>query len=231
MFVKPAQSVGNCPSLWQGWGDDCYRLVTTLLPWQEARSACRDLGGELAAPRSLPENMFLANMALEVDVYYHFWISCSDLETQEEWKCDGHENGFSFSNWYTGFQYFPENRCVLVAASDTVWFNAPCTNAQHSVCVRQPRRLKPNGWFSTGTTNPDHPTSCLVDHVIKEFVITNIPSCAFACIKEPRCRSINIKITEEGGREVCQLNDSTRFDAPNDFQKPGVGCVHYSLDQ
>ena len=46
-----------CPPGWKTWRGSCYR-TTPSLPWIEAGKYCQDMGGEMAAPRSLEENEF-----------------------------------------------------------------------------------------------------------------------------------------------------------------------------
>ena len=62
-----------------------------------------------------------------------------------------------------------------------------------------------------------------LEHIIREFVTKNAPGCASACIMEPACRSFNIKRNDKG-QKLCQLNNASRCDDPEQFQKVDFFC-------
>ena len=68
--VCPAQpAVGRtCPADWQSWHSACYRLMPGKATWDDARSACREIGGQIAAPGSMEENEFIVIFAMTLTV-------------------------------------------------------------------------------------------------------------------------------------------------------------------
>ena len=242
-----------CPSFWEFFGDACF-LFMEPATWADARAACLNLDSEMVVPYSAQENNFVAEMA-RVRTIDRTWIDCSYKQTSKRWECEGEANEVgAFSNWDPS--YNQPGLCGYVwgkVQEDWFgkWYNRSCDNMFPTVCVKRPQvipsttegtastnvdgrpvtggrpcRPRPRYLRFAMTENPLPLNSCLVDHVINEFVITSIPSCAFACIREPRCRSINIKITEEGGQKVCQLNDSTD---PAKIQQTDSVCLHYTM--
>ncbi|XP_038045952.1 alpha-N-acetylgalactosamine-specific lectin-like [Patiria miniata] len=92
----------SCPPQWQWWGKDCYRLTPRIQQtWDQAKSACQDMSGKMAAPRSLEEMSFMANMTREIDVTgaYPGWIACNDKKVEGTWECDGQEGSEPFLAW------------------------------------------------------------------------------------------------------------------------------------
>ncbi|XP_038046717.1 alpha-N-acetylgalactosamine-specific lectin-like [Patiria miniata] len=95
----------SCPPQWQLWGKECYRLTPRVAQtWDQAKSACRDLGGKMASPRSLEEMNFMTDMAREMDDTgdYFVWIACNDREVEGIWECDGQEGIEPFLEWDMG---------------------------------------------------------------------------------------------------------------------------------
>ncbi|XP_038056095.1 C-type lectin domain family 4 member M-like [Patiria miniata] len=81
----------SCPPQWQLWGKACYRLTPASHIWDDAKSACRDLDGKMAAPQSLEEMNFMTEMAPKVDNRFSVWIACNDKEEEGTWECDNQE--------------------------------------------------------------------------------------------------------------------------------------------
>ncbi|XP_038045941.1 perlucin-like protein [Patiria miniata] len=93
----------SCPLQWHLWGNECYRLTPRVAQtWDQAKSACQDMGGKMAAPRSLEEMNFMADMARKVDSNYFAWIACTDKEVEGTWECDGQEDIEPFLEWDDG---------------------------------------------------------------------------------------------------------------------------------
>ena len=232
---NPVMIADRCPPMWQLWGNSCYRLTPKIATWDSARAACLDMEGEMAAPRSLEENEFIASMAREASLTY-LWVACNDRKIEGEWKCKG--QGDIFFNWAVTYGE-PNNadgdeNCAYMTAASAFqgkWFDWPCSITLQAACVRRPIPVPqppPRHYRFSISDDPLLLNSCLVDHTIREFVIDNALSCASACIKEPGCRSINIKISQEG-EKVCQLNDSTRTDDPANFKNTDYDCIFYSV--
>ena len=67
---------GTCPSDWNQWGDNCYKVIEQQ-PWSEARDGCVRIGGVMATPNSLEENTYIKSLESSI-----IWINCNDLETE-----------------------------------------------------------------------------------------------------------------------------------------------------
>ena len=67
---------GTCPSDWNQWGDNCYKVIEKR-PWSEAWDECVRIGGVMAAPNSLEENTYIRILTSGF-----IWINCNDLETE-----------------------------------------------------------------------------------------------------------------------------------------------------
>ena len=67
--------------------------------WDDARSACRKIEGEMAAPGSMEENEFMVKMADGGGSFVPLWIGCNDKADEGTWMCEGWKEGDSFFNW------------------------------------------------------------------------------------------------------------------------------------
>ncbi|XP_038054886.1 snaclec stejaggregin-A subunit alpha-like [Patiria miniata] len=225
----------SCPPEWQLWGSACYRLTSSKYNWEDAKTACHDVGGKMAAPRSPEELNFMVDLARKDDSQYRVWIACNDRDVEGAWECDGQEGVEPFLEWA---DEQPDNwegnqDCVAIAA----WHNhrmddGHCDGSNRAFCVRhaacahlstQPRQY----CVSTDTHGRILNSTCLLDHSIREFITKGVVACGSACAQEPRCRSFNIKKTEDGKR-ICQLNNSTSSEDKEKFQKTDYFCTMYS---
>ncbi|XP_038054893.1 C-type lectin mannose-binding isoform-like [Patiria miniata] len=223
----------SCPPEWQLWGSACYRLTSSTYNWDDAKTACQDVGGKMAAPRSLEELNFMAELARKVDSQYRAWIACNDKEVEGAWECDGQEGGEPFLVWADGQpnSWGGNQDCAKLAArfNDTM-DDARCESPWRAFCVRhaacthlptQPRRY----CLSTDTHGRILNSTCLLDHNIREFITEGLVACGSACANESGCRSFNIKKTKEG-KKVCQLNNSTSSEVKDKFQKTDYFCMY-----
>ena len=221
-----------CPPRWQRWGDSCYRLTSEGATWADSRPACREMGGEMFAPRSLQENEFLVSMIPKSPDPQLLWVACNDIEVEGEWKCEGQEKDEAFFNWYPGEPNgAAQENCVAMlflpsVSNDGNWTDTPCTDTYHAFCVI--RLKQPRHYCFTFSDNRQLLNSCLVDHVIREFVTKSIIDCGSACTVEPRCRSFNMKQTSEE-KQLCQLNNATSSDDPDNFKKTDSFCIYSDL--
>ncbi|XP_038073049.1 CD209 antigen-like protein D [Patiria miniata] len=209
--VKP-----SCPPEWQLWGSACYRLTSSKYNWDDAMTACQDVGGKMAAPRSLEELNFMVELVRKVDSpYYRTWIACNDRDVEGTWECDGQEGGEPFLKWNYGEPNDNGNQdCVQISAFHYDGMDdAGCGKLFRAFCVRQaacthlitqPRQY----CVSTDTHGRILNSTCLLDHSIREFISKGVVACGSPCAQEPGCRSFNIKKTEDG-KKICQVNNST----------------------
>ncbi|XP_038056879.1 perlucin-like protein [Patiria miniata] len=222
----------SCQLQWQLWQNGCYRLTPSRHSWDDAKKACKDMEGKMAAPRSIEELKFIVEMARKVDRDYVAWIACNDLEVEGTWKCDGQEGREPFLAWNT---QQPDNAgnqdCALISAlHNDRMDDARCQAQLRAFCVRQAActhlPTQPRQYcLSTDTHGRLLNSTCLLDHNIREFITQGVAACGSACAKEPGCRSFNIKKTEEG-KKVCQLNNSTSSEDKDKFQKTHYFCMY-----
>ncbi|XP_038057261.1 snaclec convulxin subunit beta-like [Patiria miniata] len=226
----------SCPPEWQLWGNGCYHLTSSKYNWDDAKTACQDLGGKMAAPRSLEELKFMAELARKVYINFYAWIACNDRDVEGIWECDGQEGGEPRLVWADGQ---PDNGkgdnqdCVHISAHfNDRMDDTGCGVKMKAFCVRQaacthlltqPRRY----CLSTDTHGRVLNSTCLLDHSIREFITQSVVACGSACAQEPGCRSFNIKKTEDG-KKICQLNNSTRSEDKDKFQKTDYFCTMFS---
>ncbi|XP_022111723.1 perlucin-like protein [Acanthaster planci] len=237
----PSSAIASCPPSWQPWGGYCYRFTDEKADWNQSKLACQAIGGVMGVPYSPEENEFMMQMARKENIT-HFWIGCSDTEKEGTWVCEGQGKGEPFFNWSPGE---PNNShdnedCVEIwlgrigsmnDESCNKPFGAICGQRQ-ATCLQRP--IQPACGYQP---HPAHHycfatdgdgqllSSCLLDHVIREFATkTNpYPGCAFSCMKESTCRSFNIKHNDQG-HKICQLNNATRSEDPAKFQDVGTIC-------
>ncbi|XP_038059832.1 snaclec bothrojaracin subunit beta-like [Patiria miniata] len=230
-FCTLPSAVEECPPLWIPWGSSCYRLTGQGASWDEGQACCRDMGAVMAAPFTDEENAFMATTTKNAGLDW-LWVGCKFID--RAWRCEGQEVGQAYSNWRPGE---PGNKdggsmpytdyCAYVIPTSLDWNDSPCTERPKAMCVlRSPAHIRHQG-FSRGNAQQQQLNWCLVDHVIREFVTKSASRCASACLKEPGCRSFNIKGTKQE-QKLCQLNDAVRADSLEKFQEVSTQCVYYS---
>ncbi|XP_022090741.1 lactose-binding lectin l-2-like [Acanthaster planci] len=221
----------SCSPSWQSWEHSCYRfnVQNDTVNWDDGVSACQAMGGRMAVPRSLDESEFMKQMAQRENIEV-FWIGCDDRETGT-WDCG--EVGEPSLHWGPGQPNNLEGNqhCVVMQTSHSTGYlgDAVCGNRYRALCIRHPSGGSPYTqslhYCFARDTNGQLLNSCLLNHVIREFVTKSNPRCAVACMKEPACRSFNIKRTDQGQR-ICQLNDITRYNDPGTLQVTGSLCIY-----
>ncbi|XP_022089785.1 E-selectin-like [Acanthaster planci] len=186
----------------------------------------------MAAPHSLEEMKFMADLARQKDSKYSVWIACNDIKVEGNWTCDGQEGSKPFMAWGPGQPHNTDNiqDCAAIAAKCNDSMNdARCSKSREAVCIRQavctPRLTQPRQYcFSSNTPIPMLNSTCLLDHVIREFITEGVTACGSTCIKEPGCRSFNIKNGD--GKKLCQLNNSTSSKDKDKFQTIADFCIY-----
>ncbi|XP_038057884.1 lactose-binding lectin l-2-like [Patiria miniata] len=223
----------SCPPEWQLWGNACYRITPSKHTWDDAKTACQGMGGKMAAPRSLEEMNFMAELARKEDGEYYAWIACNDRDVEGTWECDGQEGGEPFLVWADGQpnSWKGNQDCVAITARHNHRMNdGRCDASNRAFCVRQAActhlPTQPRQYcVSTDTHGRILVSTCLLDHNIREFITEGVVACGSACAKEPGCRSFNIKKTEDG-KKICQLNNSTSSEDKDKFQKTDYFCMY-----
>ncbi|XP_038044988.1 C-type lectin domain family 4 member E-like [Patiria miniata] len=227
----PAAVVGACcPPSWQPWGHSCYRLTDRSTYWYHSSVACHDMGAKMAVPYSPQENEFMMQLA---QMETKFWMGCRDIINEGTWVCDAKGDGEPFVNWGDGEPNNYGNEDCLVS---TPYYHRngnvndeTCYTIYRAICVQRQANyrcpVQPTRAHHFCVTTGQLPNSCLLDHVITEFVTKSNPRCASACIKEPRCHSFNIKHNHQG-QKLCQINNATRCNDPAQFQVIDSYCIY-----
>ena len=197
-----------CPPNWQFWRNACYRLTDEHGNWSMSQSACREMGGEMAASRSLEENGLLLGIALKGNIQDHVSIACQRGESRK-WTCEGQVHVLQFLNWNRGEPDNENHHCVFMSASQNgrgKWFNFDCKRKHRAVCVRrEPRPYQaPRYCFPASPNGHKHNSTCLQGHIIHEFVTGSIVACGSACIAQAACSSFNVKEIGKG-QSMCQI--------------------------
>ncbi|XP_036377634.1 macrophage mannose receptor 1-like [Megalops cyprinoides] len=142
---------GGCPPDWIAFSGKCYKFIGTNTedrkPWQEARTFCINLGGNLVSILSENEQHFLTTKLLGMSV--DMWIGLNDVnwEMRFLWT-DG--RGVYYTNWAKGHPVsVPDGRymfmdeefdcVVMVATSPTmtgVWKVDDCLAHRGFICKR-----------------------------------------------------------------------------------------------
>ena len=186
----------------------------------------------MAAPRSPAENDLLSRMGGNMHVHW-LWIACN--KESGEWMCEGQEKDDVFYHWRQDEPSGSGNCASIYTCSSSnkeygQWNDLSCAGLLHLsgiVCIRRPQQpcRKSLPTYISGRLLS---SSCLLDHVIREFVSRIASQCAVACINEPDCRSFNIRMKDE--QQFCQLNNSTRVEDPSKFQDVSSFCVYYEQE-
>ncbi|XP_038044987.1 C-type lectin domain family 4 member E-like [Patiria miniata] len=231
----------SCPPSWILWGHSCYRLTDAPHHWYQSMLACHDMGAKMAVPYSPQENEFMMQMAQNETKY---WIGCRDIINEGTWECDAQGDGEPYLNWWDGN---PENygdyeHCLISLPyyynngnindhECYTFFRTICVKKQDK-CIHHPVQpacgyppTRARNYCFTTDADGQLLNSCLLDHVIGEFVTKSSPQCASACILEPRCHSFNIKHNHQG-QTICQINNATRCNDPAQFQEIGSYCIY-----
>lgn len=111
---------GGCAPEWTAFQGKCYRIVSgdDKKDWQEARTYCRNQGGNLVSIVNDKEQAFLTTMMQKYNE--DLWIGMNDVnwEMHFVWT-DG--KGVSFTNWAKGHPTsLPDGRYIFMSEADCV---------------------------------------------------------------------------------------------------------------
>ena len=207
-----------CPSDWETWNGSCYKLTEEKLTWADAGLRCRDMGGEMATPSSKEENDYMSKTS---DI---LWINCNDTHTEGQWEC---QNYGRYSDWYQPYNEpgggTRENCAAMFTPEDlrNGWRDVRCSSQYLTLCKGKKimaNQVSLKSWRLLA--------SCLTGHTLREYPISSVRSCATMCEYDPGCRSFNV-LHHGVGEKMCQLNNSTRFDADHtQFMKMDNLCIY-----
>ena len=67
----------TCPAGWSKWKNHCYKAITEHLTWANAKDKCIEIGGVMATPKTLEEQVQLLTF-----VKNPIWIDCNDIQEE-----------------------------------------------------------------------------------------------------------------------------------------------------
>ncbi|XP_037651268.1 CD209 antigen-like protein E [Sebastes umbrosus] len=156
----------RCPSCEEGWeqhGAKCYHFSSKKSTWEESRSECRHLGGDLVKIESREEQEFLlGKLSEKMDEHEDkFWIGLTDSKEENKWLwVDGSppNTRFDFFLLFLTFWSFnePDNwdgankidgeDCVRMGEKDRTvlrcWFDKDCRAPHRRICDKPKTTLK-----------------------------------------------------------------------------------------
>ncbi|XP_013879517.1 C-type lectin domain family 4 member E [Austrofundulus limnaeus] len=131
-----------CEEGWEEHGGKSYKFLTSKASWEDSRSFCRDLGGDLVKIDSREEQEFLLERIKSKinDDEHVFWIGLTDSETEGTWLwVDGSPLDESFwiggePNNGVGLFGLRENCVALKRLELQSWNDQPCSSPARRIC-------------------------------------------------------------------------------------------------
>ncbi|XP_022783732.1 type-2 ice-structuring protein-like [Stylophora pistillata] len=209
----------QCNSEWKEWNKACFKFVPKYVPFSIASAACKKDQANLVSIHSLEENEFVRTLAGNSTVFIGltdgktegvFAWSDGSTVTYENWEADEPDNGLNISD------------CVILdgLSSRGKWNDTPCIMWYAYVCKFiqvQPFNGKDKSVMKREQSFINYEWNALINHVLyKEFTSSAI-HCAFLCMNNPACKTINHKSQHADGEGECQLNSVTAEEFPLDL--------------
>jgi lectin-like protein len=125
----------------------CYFFVNVLATWDDAESDCNFLGGHLAAPTDLEEDLLITLMMEDffgtLESAPDTWLGGTDQASEDNWEWSSGET-FSFTRWRSGepndggTNNGPEDCMVLEARNNGLWDDRGCSRTFRYICEVAP---------------------------------------------------------------------------------------------
>ncbi|XP_038573589.1 macrophage mannose receptor 1b [Micropterus salmoides] len=160
---------GGCPLKWSQFDSKCYSIISNqMATWEEARSQCITMGGNLVSILTRRVQAFLITKMAE-STTADLWIGLNSLKQDGFYWTDGKAR--RYTNWGyskqkrrpgTFYQRWNEEDCVVMTSSPTLgtgkWLMKSCNDSNGFVCLRnldpnvqpQPQPTVPNIYVSLG---------------------------------------------------------------------------------
>nr|XP_034985744.1 macrophage mannose receptor 1-like [Zootoca vivipara] len=131
--------VGGCADGWLFFDKKCFQLFglkEERKSWSDARTACRNLGGNLATiPNKATQAFFIVHLeSASTDP----WIGLNDINTENSFLwTDG--SGVYYTNWASGFPDYGEDCVFMMKGSGNSagkWRDGPCSARKSYICQR-----------------------------------------------------------------------------------------------
>uniref|UniRef100_A0A3Q3KWV0 Mannose receptor, C type 1b n=1 Tax=Mastacembelus armatus TaxID=205130 RepID=A0A3Q3KWV0_9TELE len=127
---------GGCPLKWTKFDSKCYSISTRKVTWEDARSQCITMGGNLVSIPTRRVQAFLITKMAEVATT-DLWIGLNSIKQDGYFWTDGKPR--RYTNWGNS------EDCVLMTSSPKIgigkWLIKSCNDSNGFVCHRD---LDPN---------------------------------------------------------------------------------------
>ncbi|XP_077159816.1 macrophage mannose receptor 1-like [Paroedura picta] len=138
--MKPVR----CSDDWVPYLGHCYHLHRDLKTWNDAQSACRNQGGELASIHNIEEHSFAISQ-LGYSPTDMLWIGLNAQKTVRyfEWS-DG--TPVTYTKWQReepAYQYDSLDNCVIMTGENGYWVDSVCQEEHGYICKRKPSETLP----------------------------------------------------------------------------------------
>ncbi|KAK3759537.1 hypothetical protein RRG08_045821 [Elysia crispata] len=94
----PKVKLAECPAGWESYGEFCYKASVESLPWNQSRSHCHALGGDLVSLHSPEEASFIKDEFLSKREHQTFWLGLHHDEALDESAQWSDGTPFDYSN-------------------------------------------------------------------------------------------------------------------------------------
>lgn len=209
----------QCHSGWKEWNKACFKFVPSQASFSDASAACKKDQANLVSIHSPEENEVVRTLAGGKNVFIGlndnktegvFVWSDGSTVTYENWQDNEPNDGFNMSD------------CVILDGSSSrgKWNDTPCIMWYKYVCKlthAQPFDGKDKSAIKKEQSFISYEWNALINHVIYEELTSSAIHCAFLCMNNPTCKSINYKSQHADGEGECQLNDATAEEFPLDI--------------
>ena len=106
-----------------------------MTTWDNARSVCLDLGGDLVSIGDVDVNNYVKSKLTGNIV--DLWAGGNDKVTEGTWVwSDGVT--WSYTDWHTGGGNDDDEDCLVVTANPSWWVDVPCTTEHYFMCEKDP---------------------------------------------------------------------------------------------
>ncbi|XP_033107156.1 macrophage mannose receptor 1-like [Anneissia japonica] len=140
----------ECPSGWKKWNDECYLFSAEPKNWEEARTSCLEIDGDLVSIDKPGENEKLVDLGQQNTNY---WIGLTDRGTGSFVWSDGTNYNSQIAIWDSGYpQQASSEACVQLRTSRGYWQDKACSLVLPYICSRPLAKLEKcsteDGWIS-----------------------------------------------------------------------------------
>ncbi|XP_068754308.1 C-type lectin mannose-binding isoform-like isoform X2 [Montipora capricornis] len=173
LFVLSGTSQGVCPREWQHINGSCYKVSSTSVNWNAAKSACEAMGSSLAMLKTHAEQQAVWRKVRE-----RVWIGLHrNANDSSQWLwVDG--SRVTETNWNTGepnnHKGVPEGCAEMLSSSyQGKWNDAPCSTTHLYLCEANANCQR----LSLGSGASVSPSHCLSSNQSYGSI------CSFSCAR------------------------------------------------